>query len=143
MDGWKSRSGFSSALIRERVTDKQGKQNSYLKIVNSYPKGDLSASIPLGNIDFQATPQLNLDYSFDVGARVNLYFSCDKQWYELLLTDDYAMANVFTLSKGDNTRFMNIIADGGWHHLQVDIASLITEAIKTRTGVAPHRSENR
>ena len=138
-DGWKSRGGFSGALVRERVTTAQGKQNTFMKIVNSYPAGDFSAALPLASVDLQATPVLSMEYNFDKGARVNLYFLYNRQWYELLLTGDYAMANAYTISKGDVTRFLKVEADGAWHTLQLEVISLLREAIRARTGAVPDK----
>lgn len=127
-DGWKERPGLTGRLVRERVIDPQSGPNTYLKVINSYPAGDISVTAAT-NINLDQTPRLHLDYCFDPGARVNLYMRQGGSWYEVLLTGIEAQeVGVFTAGRAP------AVADGAWHHLEADLGKLLVEAIARQTG---------
>jgi hypothetical protein len=131
LDGWKPLAGMSSALIRKQRIDDNGQQNTYLKIINVYPAGDLSAIMRATPITLSATPVFTCDYCFDEGAQVNLYLQYLGVWYEFLLTGQEAAENVHTVSR------IGATADNTWRHLQVDLGQLLTDKITKETGSAP------
>ncbi|HEY3379426.1 MAG TPA: hypothetical protein VGL77_18260 [Armatimonadota bacterium] len=130
LDGWQARPGFSGALGRERVTDPQ-RTNTYLKIVNSFPAGDVSALVTKNRVDLTATPILYFNYNFDAAAKVNLYVNYRQVWYEFLLTGEEATEDVRTGGRIAAT------ADGAWHHLHTDLGAMLSDAVTRDTGVAP------
>ncbi|MHB9025354.1 MAG: hypothetical protein ACYC7E_14490 [Armatimonadota bacterium] len=129
VDGWKERSGFGGRLVRERVNDATRGTNTYLKVINAYPSGDFSVSLPTDAFNARSTPLLHFDYCFDPGVMVNLYAQVNNTWYELLFTGKEAQeANVRTLGRVPAT------ADGAWRHLEVNLSKLLAEAISKQTG---------
>ncbi|MHB9131596.1 MAG: family 16 glycoside hydrolase [Armatimonadota bacterium] len=132
LDGWQERKGTCGRMVRERVTASNGSVNTFLKVVNSYPAGDFSVSVPITSVNLDTLPMLHFDYNFDTGAQVNLYVRVMNTWYELLLTGREAQeANVCYATLLGGT------ADGNWHHLAVDIGKALQEAIFKQTGKQP------
>jgi hypothetical protein len=132
MDGWQARPGLSAALLRKQMTDSTGQQVAYLKMVNTYPAGDLSAIMRSTPLDLAATPVFTCDYCFDEGAQVNLYLKYHGVWYEFLLTGQAAAEDVHTVSRIDVT------ADMVWRHLQEDLGKLLADKLTKENGVVPN-----
>lgn len=130
-DGWQPRPGLTGALDRERITGANGKVNTYLRIVNTYPAGDLSATVTSTPVDLAAKPIFTCDYWFDKGAQVNLYLRWQNVWYEILMTGQEASENVKTAGR------LAMQADGEKHHIEADLGKMLTAAIREKTGVEP------
>ena len=129
MGDFKERPGITGRTVRERVNDVLRGPNTIVKVVNMYPAGDCSAALVSTERNLEVTPILHFDYCFDPGARVNLYVRKAGTWFELLMTGKEAQEpNVYTAGR------LSAAADGAWHHLEVNLGKLITDAVQKQTG---------
>jgi hypothetical protein len=128
-DGWKERPGICARILREKSSEVN---NTYLKIVNSFPAGDFSVNAPIAGINLNNTPILSFDYCLDSNTLVNLYARKGTTWYEIILSGKPGQdKNIFTAGVS------KVQADGAWHHSQFDIKSMMIDAITKQTGVKP------
>ena len=131
MDGWLAQPGMSAALVRKQMLDAAGKAKPYLKVINVYPAGTLSATIRSTAVNLATTPVFTCDYCFDIGAQVNFYLQYHNVWYEFLFTGQTATEDVHTVSRIEGT------ADNTWRHLQVDLGRLLADKLTKENGTAP------
>lgn len=124
--GWSSPSTAGAAFVgRERIEDAKTGTNTVLHVVNSYPAGDMSLSAPTNGASLIAQPILQVDYKLDTDVKVNLYAKVQETWFEFVLTAKEAQEpNVLSAGKAA------VIADGKWHHLELNLAEPITAALK-------------
>ncbi len=128
-DGWKEKPGISARILREKSPNIN---NVYLKLINSFPAGDFSVNAPVTGVNLNNTPILSFDYCFDSGTTVNLYARRGVTWYEIILCGKPGQdKNIFTATVS------KVLADGAWHHTQLDIKSILIDAITKQTGVKP------
>ncbi|MHB9023738.1 MAG: hypothetical protein ACYC7E_06110 [Armatimonadota bacterium] len=130
-DACTARKGLAGCLTRERCTTPQG-ANTVLKIVNTYPAGDLSCNLVSAPIDLAATPFFHFDYQFDAGVKINLYLRRGPRWYEILLTGDPS-SDVDVLAAGQAAA----VADGRWRQLTIDLKAALAGAIRRHFDVSP------
>lgn len=131
-DGFVERPGIiGGRILRDSSTDGRGVTNHFLRVINSYPSGDFSVSLPPANVDLLKTPNLHFDYNLDMGVKVNLYLRLNNKWYEVMLTGKPAQSEVYTLGK------VPAVADGSWHHFEANVGKMLTEAITKQANVAP------
>jgi hypothetical protein len=133
LEGWKERPGITARILRERVNDPELGTMTCLKAVNMYPAGDFSVNACANLHNLTATPWLHVDYCFDEGAQINLYLHSGDTWYELPLTGAPASAQPDIMT----VEALHGVADGKWHHLDVDIGNVLLRAITKRHDVAP------
>jgi len=125
----RERQGIAGRVVRERVSDVEHAPNTIARVINMYPAGDLSVTLASTERNLETTPVLHYDYCFDPGAKVNLYVRKAGIWYEFLLTGKEAQEpGVYTVGR------LTAVADGAWHHLEVNLGKLLTEAVLKQTG---------
>ncbi|HEY3417671.1 MAG TPA: hypothetical protein VGM23_12370 [Armatimonadota bacterium] len=131
-DGCNSRKGLTGCLTRERATSPTPGTNTVLKVVNSYPAGDLSCTLYSTPVDLAINPVLHFDYRFAAGARINLYLRRGNRWYGILLTG-MPSSDPDILAAGQTPA----LADGRWHQVTVNLKSALERAIRQHFDVSP------
>lgn len=126
VNGWVTNSNAGAVFIgRERMDDAKTGVNTVLHVINSYPAGDMSVTVPVGGASLAAQPIFHADYKLAPETKINLYARVQDLWFEFVLTAKEAQeANVVSAGRAAAS------ADGKWHHLELNLGEAISAALK-------------
>jgi hypothetical protein len=92
-------------------------QGHCLRLVNMAAGGHFGANVIPGQFDLAQLPRLRFDYRLDPEARVNFYFTCGDQRYELGFSGLEQCAPGYEMIG----RIPGVRADGQWHQADYDL----------------------
>jgi len=116
LGNWRNRGGAQGAMLTLAAPGSEGRGHC-LKLINSHPGGEFSATIHEGSFNVRDLPQLSFDYLLSPDVKVNLYLTVRDQLYEIVFSGrstPSAMAEILG-AIGD------VQADGKWHHATFDL----------------------
>jgi hypothetical protein len=95
-----------------------------LRLTNVSPGGNLAARAIAAPFDAAKLSRLSFDYAIPPEATVNWHVRVGDKWYTIAFNGDPKQPGPYPVIG----RIANVIADGKWHHAEIDLAVCLRKA---------------